>query len=133
MIITTILVNVFSESVKQTIFYIFNLLSKSETEDKPKPMVLINDKPIIWHLMNIFSLQGFNEFIISTGFKSQVIENWVRNNEIVDAKYIYIGVDIEVKYDPTQTIETNTSLKDRLITQVQTYNTDILNSFSKYI
>ena len=57
-----------------------------ETEDKPKPMVLIKDKPIIWHLMNIFSLQGFNEFIISTGFKSQVIENWVRNNEIVDAK-----------------------------------------------
>jgi glucose-1-phosphate cytidylyltransferase len=57
-----------------------------ETEDKPKPMVLINDKPIIWHLMNIFSLQGYNEFIISTGFKSEVIENWVRNNEIVDAK-----------------------------------------------
>ena len=36
MIITTILVNVFSESIKQTIFYIFNLLSKSETQDKPK-------------------------------------------------------------------------------------------------
>ena len=36
--------------------------------------------------MNIFSLQGFNEFIISTGYKSEVIENWVRNNEIVDAK-----------------------------------------------
>ena len=56
-----------------------------ETEDKPKPMVLINDKPIIWHLMNIFSLQGFNEFIISTGYKSEVIENWVYNNEIVDS------------------------------------------------
>lgn len=56
-----------------------------ETEDKPKPMVLINDKPIIWHLMNIFSLQGFNEFIISTGYKSEVIDNWVRNNEIVDS------------------------------------------------
>jgi glucose-1-phosphate cytidylyltransferase len=56
-----------------------------ETEDKPKPMVLINDKPIIWHLMNIFSLQGFNEFIISTGYKSEVIENWVRDNEIVDS------------------------------------------------
>jgi hypothetical protein len=54
------------------------------------------------------------------------------STEIVDAKYIYIGVDIEVKYDPTQTIETNTSLKGRLITQVQTYNTDNLNSFSKY-
>lgn len=56
-----------------------------ETEDKPKPMVLINDKPIIWHLMNIFSLQGFNDFIISTGYKSEVIDNWVRNNEIVDS------------------------------------------------
>jgi glucose-1-phosphate cytidylyltransferase len=55
-----------------------------ETEDKPKPMVLINDKPIIWHLMNIFSLQGFNEFIISTGYKSEVIENWVQGGEIID-------------------------------------------------
>jgi glucose-1-phosphate cytidylyltransferase len=48
-------------------------------------MVLINDKPIIWHLMNIFSLQGFNEFIISTGYKSEVIDEWVQGNEIVDS------------------------------------------------
>ena len=57
-----------------------------ETEDKPKPMVLINDKPIIWHLMNIFSLQGFNEIIISTGYKSEVIEKWVQGSEILDSK-----------------------------------------------
>jgi glucose-1-phosphate cytidylyltransferase len=56
-----------------------------ETEDKPKPMVLINNKPIIWHLMNIFCIQGFNEFIISTGYKSEVIENWVRNSKIYDS------------------------------------------------
>ena len=56
-----------------------------ETEDKPKPMVMINDQPIIWHLMNIFSLQGFNEFIISTGYKSEVIEDWVRRNQILDS------------------------------------------------
>jgi len=56
-----------------------------ETEDKPKPMVLINDKPIIWHLMNIFCVQGFNEFIISTGYKSEVIENWLKNNKIQDS------------------------------------------------
>ena len=58
-----------------------------ETEDKPKPMVLINDKPIIWHLMNIFSLQGFNEFIISTGYKSEVIEKWVKGGEIFDSNF----------------------------------------------
>lgn len=56
-----------------------------ETEDKPKPMVLINDKPIIWHLMNIFCIQGFNQFIISTGYKSEVIDNWIGNNKIQDS------------------------------------------------
>ncbi len=56
-----------------------------ETENKPKPMVLINNRPIIWHLMNIFSLQGLNEFIISTGYKSEVIESWVQNNIILDS------------------------------------------------
>ena len=50
-------------------------------------MVLINDKPIIWHLMNIFSLQGFSEFIISTGYKSEVIETWVNQNEILDSNF----------------------------------------------
>jgi len=48
-----------------------------ETEDKPKPMVLINDKPLIWHLMNIFAKQGYKEFIIATGYKGEVIHNWI--------------------------------------------------------
>jgi len=56
-----------------------------ETADKPKPMVLINGQPILWHLMNIFSLQGYNEFIVSTGYKSEVIENWIENNRIFDS------------------------------------------------
>jgi len=47
-------------------------------------MVLINDKPIIWHLMNIFAIQGINEFIISTGYRSEVIESWVQDKEILD-------------------------------------------------
>ena len=47
-----------------------------ETADKPKPMVLINDQPILWHLMNIFSLQGYNEFIVSTIlFKSLLVSD----------------------------------------------------------
>lgn len=48
-----------------------------ETFDKPKPMVMIDGFPIIWHLMNIFATQGFKEFLIATGYKSEVIENWV--------------------------------------------------------
>ena len=65
-----------------------------ETEDKPKPMVLINDKPIIWHLMNIFCLQGLSDFIISTGYKSEVIENWVQNNQILDSKSKKMNIKI---------------------------------------
>lgn len=48
-----------------------------ETETKPKPMVLLDDKPIIWHLMNIFAAQGYKDFIIATGYKGQIIHDWV--------------------------------------------------------
>jgi glucose-1-phosphate cytidylyltransferase len=40
-------------------------------------MVMLDDKPIIWHLMNTFALQGFNEFIIATGYLGHVIHEWV--------------------------------------------------------
>jgi glucose-1-phosphate cytidylyltransferase len=65
-----------------------------ETGDKPKPMVLINKRPILWHLMNIFSLQGLNEFIISTGYKSEIIENWVQNNQIFDSNLNRMKISI---------------------------------------
>jgi len=52
-----------------------------ETSDKPKPMVLLDDKPIIWHLMNIFASQGFKEFIIAGGYKVSVIQDWVSTLE----------------------------------------------------
>ncbi len=61
-----------------------------ETGDKPKPMVLIGNQPIIWHLMNIFASQGFNDFIIAAGYKCEVIQKWVAeshfnwNIEVVD-------------------------------------------------
>lgn len=48
-----------------------------ETENKPKPMVLIDDKPILWHLMNIFSSQGYNEFVLTLGYRSDVIKRWL--------------------------------------------------------
>ena len=48
-----------------------------ETESKPKPMVLIDDKPIIWHVMNIFAQQGINEFILALGYRGEVIKRWL--------------------------------------------------------
>jgi len=52
-----------------------------ETDSKPKPMVLLDDKPIIWHLMNTFAQQGVSEFVIATGYMGQVIHDWVETIE----------------------------------------------------
>jgi glucose-1-phosphate cytidylyltransferase len=52
-----------------------------ETETKPKPMVMLDDKPIIWHLMNTFAAQGFTEFVIATGYLGHVIHDWVEKLE----------------------------------------------------
>ena len=49
-----------------------------ETADKPKPMVEIAGKPMLWHIMSIFAKQGIIEFLIATGYKGNVISDWVR-------------------------------------------------------
>ena len=48
-----------------------------ETSDKPKPMVNIDSKPILWHLMGIYASQGFREFILALGYKGEVIRRWL--------------------------------------------------------
>lgn len=58
-----------------------------ETESKPKPMVLIDDKPILWHLMNIFSTQGLNEFVIALGYRSDVIKRWLLDLHDLDGDF----------------------------------------------
>ncbi len=50
-----------------------------ETELKPKPMVEIGGKPILWHIMKIYSYYGFNDFIILSGYKSHVIKDYFIN------------------------------------------------------
>lgn len=47
-----------------------------ETVDKPKPMVTIAGKPIIWHIMSILSKQGISDFIVAAGYKGEVIQKW---------------------------------------------------------
>ena len=52
-----------------------------ETENKPKPMILIDHRPIIWHIMDIYASQGYSDFVIATGYKSEVIEEWAESLE----------------------------------------------------
>lgn len=67
-----------------------------ETADKPKPMVLIAGKPMLWHIMTIFAKQGFNEFIVATGYKSEVIEGWIKTvKEPWDIKALNTGLNTQ--------------------------------------
>jgi glucose-1-phosphate cytidylyltransferase len=50
-----------------------------ESHLKPKPMIEIGDKPIIWHIMKIYSHYGFNEFIICLGYKGYLIKEYFAN------------------------------------------------------
>lgn len=50
-----------------------------ETVNKPKPMVLLDSQPILWHLMRIFAKQGVDEFVIATGYLGNIIHDWVQN------------------------------------------------------
>lgn len=48
----------------------------------PKPMIPIGDKPIIWHIMKTYAFYGHTEFILCTGYKSEVIKDYFLNYEI---------------------------------------------------
>ena len=50
-----------------------------ETENKPKPMIEIGGKPILWHIMKIYSAHGINDFIICCGYKGYLIKEYFAN------------------------------------------------------
>lgn len=50
-----------------------------ESQFKPKPMIEIGGKPILWHIMKEYSFYGFNEFIICAGYKQHIIKEWFDN------------------------------------------------------
>lgn len=52
---------------------------QEETELKPKPMIEIGGKPILWHLMKIYSHYGFNDFVICLGYKGYIIKEYFQN------------------------------------------------------
>jgi glucose-1-phosphate cytidylyltransferase len=52
---------------------------REETEYRPKPMVPIGGRPILWHIMRIYAAHGHTEFILCLGYKGEVIKDWFRN------------------------------------------------------
>ena len=61
-----------------------------ETTIKPKPMVEIGGKPMLWHIMSIYAAQGFKEFVVALGYKGELIKDYFLN-------YHYRARDISVQ------------------------------------
>ena len=52
---------------------------REETEFRPKPMLPIGDRPILWHIMKIYAAQGHRDFILCLGYKGEMIRDYFRN------------------------------------------------------
>jgi len=57
----------------------FGTRISEETEIKPKPMIEIGEKPILWHIMKLYSAFGVNEFVILLGYKGYIIKEYFSN------------------------------------------------------
>lgn len=83
-----------------------------EDEKMPKPMAEIGRRPILWHIMKQYASYGYNDFIICTGYKGEVIKDYFMNFYIYQSD---ITVDLqtnEVKIHRKQTEDWNVSIID---------------------
>src|SRR5210317_2112274 len=60
---------------------------REETEFRPKPMVEIGHKPLLWHIMKIYASYGFNDFVLCLGYKGEMIKEYFLNYEIMNSDF----------------------------------------------
>lgn len=101
-----------------------------ETDVRPKPMVEIGGKPILWHIMKIYSHYGFNDFIICLGYKGYVIKEYFMNYFLHDS-----DITIDIKNNKIEVHDTNSeAFKVTLVnTGLNTKTAGRLKMVEKYI
>lgn len=62
---------------------------REETEFKPKPMVEIGGKPILWHIMKIYSCHGYNNFILTLGYKGNYIKDYFLKQKYCELDFCF--------------------------------------------
>jgi glucose-1-phosphate cytidylyltransferase len=70
-----------------------------ETTTRPKPMVEIGGKPLLWHIMQIYASYGYNDFLVACGYKGEMIKEYFHNYFIHNADYF-----IDLRDDTRQVI-----------------------------
>ena len=60
---------------------------REETELRPKPMVPIGDRPILWHIMRTYSHHGFKTFVLCLGDKAEIIKLYLLNYPTLEQRF----------------------------------------------
>ncbi len=84
-----------------------------ETDTRPKPMVEIGGRPVLWHIMKIYSHYGFNDFVVCLGYKGYLIKEYFIN-------YFLHNADITVDLSNNRTEIHGTSAESFKVTLVET-------------
>lgn len=72
---------------------------REETEFRPKPMVEVGGRPILWHIMKIYAQYGFHDFIISLGYRGNMIKDYFLNYEAMNNDFtICLGKNNQITY-----------------------------------
>lgn len=83
----------------------FGTRISEESHLKPKPMIEIGGKPILWHIMKGYAAHGFNEFIICCGYKSEIIKQYFLN-------YFLYHCDITFDFRKNNTFTVHNNIAD---------------------
>jgi glucose-1-phosphate cytidylyltransferase len=79
---------------------------REETEYRPKPMVPIGHRPILWHIMKLYAHYGHTDFILCLGYKGEMIQNFFRNYLWMTSDVtLRLGRDPEIKFHDRHTEE----------------------------
>jgi len=109
------------------------------TESIPKPMVRIGDRPIIWHIMKMYSHYGYKDFVLSLGYKQEVIKEYFHNYYVRSTDYtvnlgtksveVLSGHD-EMDWNVTMVNTGLNTLKGARLKRLENYLDDDINMFT---
>ena len=89
---------------------------REETEFRPKPMVMIGDRPILWHIMKLYSHHGFNDFSLCLGYRADMIRDYFLNYRANTSK----SCVVDLKTGNTQLAHDEQSAEDWRINLIDT-------------
>ncbi len=72
---------------------------REETEYRPKPLVLVGQRPVLWHIMKLYAHHGFRDFVLCLGYRGWMIKEYFLNYEALNNDFvIQLGREAQIEY-----------------------------------